>query len=102
MKKYKKLIEEYEAKSLKLQKSCLAVFLHKIEELKKTCKHENAHWIEEISDVGIISSCLVKRCYDCNSNIDKLEIPEEFSKQLISKFDVMVEEYKQLHKEEKA
>jgi hypothetical protein len=91
---YQKLVEAYEIKSNEHQKESFSKLLYKIGELQATCEHKDAHWIQEVSKVGIISSYLVKRCYNCNSNIEKLDVPAEVSKELITKFDIIVEEYK--------
>ena len=58
------------------------------------CKHENAHWIQELHADGTFSNIIVKRCYICGVNIDEMEVETEFVKKLLKLYDKECEKKK--------
>jgi len=58
------------------------------------CKHENAHWIQELHADGTFSNIIVKRCYICGVNIDEMEVESAFIEKLLKIYDKECEKKK--------
>jgi hypothetical protein len=65
--------------------------------LVENCKHEKAHWIQEMDSEGNLRNDLVKRCYLCGVNIDELnDVEKAFTEKLLKDFDDACEAKKAL------
>lgn len=63
--------------------------------LVENCKHEKAHWIQEMDSEGNLRNSLVKRCYICGVNIDELiGVEKAFTEKLLKDFDDACEQKK--------
>ena len=88
------LEEEWQRKHDKMVAQMLGEFYAKVDKLQKECKHEKTHWIQELNKDGSFKGMLVKRCFVCGANIEKLDTTEIQLEMFLNNFDADVERYK--------
>ncbi len=74
----------------------LGQYYKAVDKLQAECQHEKTHWIQELVKDGTFEEALVKRCFVCGKNIDKLEADSVFIETVLNEFDASVERRKAL------